>query len=241
VKLTSNKTEREVIPFAIYVLELTSPIEEAAKPPEWIANPPPDKPLPDPLQWRWKFKVISRDDGATDYEGTELWGYTERTIGISKAGVPYKARAWANALLGYEMPADQDELDDEELVGKRCLGKVDDKKRNGEPGNKIIGLDPLDAAPDPIVGNRSKSKNGLVAVPAPASLTPKSEFMAVWNELVSRDWKPKDLIKECKEAVPDFALFDKVTGPEQEAVIARLKELLIQTLGSSEDGADIPW
>lgn len=197
IKMEETTSDYQVVPFGTYTVRLKDLTEERKRD-DWLkAEPDPTKPV-DAYQWKWVFAIVGGE-----WEGAELWGFTARTIGHSKAGAPYKARAWVDALWGGRYPYAVIE-DSDVLIGKECLCKVDDTKKDGQPGNRIIGILPLGGEqPLPLLHQPSEEPD---IIPSPSKLTERynaakegadegntERLRIAWREIVPKGKKWDDL------------------------------------------------
>lgn len=79
----------------------------------------------------WHFEVVE-----TEYAGASLTGVTSLRMGATA-----RARQWAEALLGRRLTRGE-EIDTDQLVGRRALATVTTIEREGREFNRVISLAP---------------------------------------------------------------------------------------------------
>lgn len=188
-----------------------------------IAEGKPDKEV-DPEQWCWKFQFFD-----CDYEGQCIEDFTSRTFHVNSTAGKHAA-----ALLGmeaYQEPEGGTAI----LAGKPALIHVT-AKRDKSYVDKLSIYKPRKASKNGAKPIEAEVLVGSEIAEALEARSVEAQFKAVWNELKGVGWSQAELLAACKDVVPDFALFGKLTTPEQEAIVAALHKL-----DRVDDASDLPF
>jgi hypothetical protein len=118
----------------IYAAEVTA-VDVTKKQPSWLKSEDDD-----PFQYRITYAFTDHDG-----EPRTIYGYTDRFFGFTKDGNKYKTLQWVEAILGRPFPRDEwAGFDFRTLIGHKCRINLEDVKKDGSPGNRIVGVKPIE-------------------------------------------------------------------------------------------------